>query len=209
MSLERLQRFITDPLRRAMRLNPSRPLRPLPLGKEHVASDAKLFWSREAYLDTLPKGGIWTEVGVSRGDFSSQILSRTKPARLHLIDKQLARHEVGKKFADQPNVECHEGQSAAVLTTFPDAYFDCVYIDAGHRYPDVRQDATVAAKKTKPAGIMIFNDYVIWSHIEGYEYGIVPTVNEMCVNEGWQIIAFCLQHEMYCDVALQRHAPVD
>jgi ubiquinone/menaquinone biosynthesis C-methylase UbiE len=204
MSLARLQRFITRPLRRAIRLRPSRPLRPLPLTQEHVDSDARLFWSRQAYLDTLPKGGVWTEVGVLRGDFASQILTKTKPTKLHLIDKQLTRFDVRTRFADRPNVECHEGQSTDVLATFPDAYFDCVYIDAGHRYANVRADATVAARKTKPAGIIIFNDYVIWSHIEGYEYGIVATVNEMCVNEGWQIVAFCLQQEMYCDVALRR-----
>ena len=187
-----------------MRLRSSRPLRPLPLAEGHVAPNARLFWSREAYLDTLPKSGVWTEVGVLRGDFASEILERTKPTKLHLIDKQLSRWDVRNRFAAHSIVECHEGHSADILATFPDAYFDCVYIDAGHRYPNVRADASVAARKTKPAGIIIFNDYVIWSHIEGYEYGIVPTVNEMCVNEGWQIVAFCLHSEMYCDVALRR-----
>ena len=37
-------------------------------------------------LNALPKGGIVAEVGVAFGDFSEQIIKRTAPKVLHLID---------------------------------------------------------------------------------------------------------------------------
>ena len=86
-----------------------------------------------------------------------------------------------------PNVELHEGLSDRVLCAFPDHYFDWVYIDAGHHYEAVRSDATNAAHKVKPDGLLIFNDYIIWSHLEGCAYGVVTVVNEMCRNEGWEM----------------------
>ncbi|MCM2511256.1 hypothetical protein ACVCIC_04940 [Burkholderia glumae] len=36
------------------------------------------------------------------------------------------------------------------------------------------------------------------------EYGIVPVVNEMVVNQGWKVIGFALQKDMFCDIAIQR-----
>jgi hypothetical protein len=68
----------------------------------------------------------------------------------------------------------------------------------------VRADATAAAPKVKPEGLLIFNDYIVWSHHENFGYGVVQTVNELCVNEGWRMVAFCLHEDMYCDVALKR-----
>jgi len=201
--LDLLPRRWSRTVGRLSRLNSSRPDKPLPLNSEHV-SGAQLFASRQDYIASLPNGAICAEVGVQHGNFSAYILETAKPDKLHLIDRSLSQFNVKERFAGQPNVVFHEGQSADILRSFPDAYFDWVYIDAGHRYKAVRADATIAARKTKPSGLLIFNDYIIWSHLEGFEYGVVRTVNEMCTNERWQMVAFCLSQEMYCDVALAR-----
>jgi hypothetical protein len=185
------------------RLDRQRPDRPLPLTHEHVAG-AALFATRHDYIASLPKGGVCAEVGVQRGNFSVHILEAAKPRELHLIDMDFTK--LGNRFEGNPVAIRHHGLSVEVLASFPDGYFDWIYIDAGHTYKDVRADATMASLKVKPDGLLIFNDYIIWSHHEGYAYGIVQTVNEMCVNEGWRMVAFCLQHNLYCDVALQRRS---
>ncbi len=42
--------------------------------------------NKQEFLDLLPKGGRWAEIGVFRGDLSDQILKICQPAELHLID---------------------------------------------------------------------------------------------------------------------------
>jgi len=44
------------------------------------------FNPREDFLLQLPKGGTVAEIGVASGDFSDQILDRSSPEKLHLID---------------------------------------------------------------------------------------------------------------------------
>ena len=205
MRLSHFPRDLSRFIRRSIGFPPSHERLPnvLPLQQHHVAN-VKVFAGRNAYIDTLPKGAICAEVGVLRGDFSAYILEATKPRRLHLIDFNLTHYDVAKRFAAHDNIACHEGYSAQVLRSFADDYFDWVYIDAGHGYANVRADVDAAIPKVQPNGLLIFNDYILWSHYEKRYYGVVPVVNELCVNEGWRLEAFCLSNNMYCDVALRR-----
>ena len=38
-------------------------------------------------------------------------------------------------------------------------------------------------------------------------YGIVPVVNDLAVNHGWDVVGFAINHALYADIALQRHRP--
>lgn len=62
----------------------------------------------------------------------------------------------------------------------------------------------VAVDKIKRDGILIFNDYTVWSMLEMTDYGVVPVVNEMLASGGWEMLYLALQPLMYCDVALRR-----
>jgi len=82
-----------------------------------------------------------------------------------------------------------------------------VYIDADHSYAGVKRDIAVAKEKVKPDGMLVFNDYTLWSPLELMEYGVVHAVNELCLNEDWELMYFAFQRHMYCDVALKRIRP--
>src|SRR3569833_1304297 len=86
-------------------------------------------------------------------------------------------------------VICHS-DGANELAKLPDASLDLIYIDGSHHYVDVTRDCAVAREKIKPGGILIFNDYIIWSHWERMWYGIVPVVNDLIVNGGGKVIGF-------------------
>lgn len=174
----------------------------LPLRQSQVAS-AKVFADRYTYIASLPHGGVGAEVGVKEGNFSSFILENARPTRLHLICQSITRYKVRERYADNPRVECHEGDSATLLATFPDAYFDWIYLDAGHAYRNVSADLRAATPKLKPNGLLVFNDYVLYSYKEGHFYGVVSAVNELC-NVGWTVEAFCFSPNMHCDIAVRR-----
>ena len=85
----------------------------------------------------------------------------------------------------------------------PDRYFDLIYIDAGHSYADVKKDCKAATKKVKEDGILVFNDYVLWSPWEGWAYGVVQAVNEL-ICDGWDVVGFALASDGYHDIAVQK-----
>jgi predicted O-methyltransferase YrrM len=162
---------------------------------------------REAILQRMRVGGTVAEVGVQTGRFSRSILNICRPSKLHLIDLNLqvfSIHEQFKPEIDAGTVHLHEGDSSTILGDFPDGYFDFIYIDGDHRYEGVKRDVEVAKHKIKEKGVLIFNDYTYWSPVECMRYGIIQAVNELCLEEDWEVIYFALAHYMYCDVAIQR-----
>ena len=162
---------------------------------------------REDVLKVLPKGGRCIEVGVESGDFSRSILDLCRPETLLLIDLDLARHQVANRFAAEREsglVSLHEGDSADFLATLPDAAFDMIYIDGDHTYRGVKRDIECARTKVKPGGYLVFNDYTFWSACEGMPYGVMHAVNELCLEDGWELRYLALGECGYFDVALGR-----
>lgn len=156
-------------------------------------------------LELMPKSSICAEIGVHTGRFSEKILSVVRPRELHLIDPW--KHETSGQFEDalyggkadagqqemdaryrsvrerfaegirNGQVKVHRGYSSDVLTTFPDGYFDWVYIDGNHLYEGVMQDLTLALAKTKPGGYVTGDDYGREGWWEG---GVERAVDEFC-----------------------------
>ena len=106
-------------------------------------------------------------------------------------------------------VHCEEGDSEECLRRYDDLTFGMIYIDAGHDYESVKRDANLSKQKIDPDGILIFNDYIKYSHYDNSYYGIIPVVNELVVNQGFEVLGFALQADMYCDIAIRRRAKQD
>jgi predicted O-methyltransferase YrrM len=58
-------------------------------------------------------------------------------------------------------VDIIKGDSSKYLSTFPDNYFDFIYIDGDHNERAVIQDAISAFRTLKEGGIMAFDDYLL------------------------------------------------
>ena len=197
-----------------------------PLLQEHV-DGATLYADRINALEALPRGGAIAEIGVALGDFSHTILTRLTPRlfdafdlfKLHEVESFWGRpssdlfgglsHRAHyeRRFADEiaaGKLRLHEGDSSLEMDKQPDSTYDIIYVDGDHSYEGAMRDATVSARKLKSNGILIFNDYIILDHILGVQYGVVPVVNDFCVNRGWQVLFFALQNQLFCDIALRR-----
>jgi hypothetical protein len=170
------------------------------------------------------RGGTVAEVGVMYGDFSEFIIRTIEPAVFVAIDRfDLDTEPViwGKASAERfkgkthrefyercfcehgKQVRCEQGESSEVLSRYPDRTFDMIYVDAGHDYESVKKDADVCMQKIKSEGILIFNDYIKYSHYDDSYYGVIAVVNDLVVNQGFQVIGFALQPDMYCDIAIR------
>jgi predicted O-methyltransferase YrrM len=138
--------------------------------------------NRIKMLGEMPKGGRCAEIGVWNGGFSECILDVTQPSELVLIDpwellaeqsseewthsrhkdhafmRQMYDH-VSSCYGHLPNVSINKGFSAEVLSTFPDDYFDWVYIDGNHQYDFVRSDMAMSFKKVRSGGIIAGDDF--------------------------------------------------
>ncbi len=176
-----------------------------------------------AELPVLPDGVV-AELGVGLGDFSNRLIALLHPREfvaidtfaLHLVPRLWGRDTAGIFQGDTHRhyyeralkgtacrVTIREGLSHEMLKTFQDGYFDLIYVDADHGYQAVKQDAEVAARKIRPSGIVVFNDYIMFDHLAGAPYGVVPAVNELVVNAGWRVIGLGLHQQMFCDIALR------
>ncbi|HUB48836.1 MAG TPA: class I SAM-dependent methyltransferase [Acetobacteraceae bacterium] len=196
------------------------------LRAEHVAG-AVLYANRSDALELFPSGGSIAEIGVALGDFSHTMLRRLRPARFDAFDLFRLHEEQAfwgrtsqEWFAGRTHREhyewrfaaeiaagimrLHEGDSAEHMSKLPDASFDMIYIDGDHSYQGVLRDAEVSARKLKPTGTLVFNDYTCADHLTGSQYGVVPVVNALCLEGAWTVVYFALQQDLFCDIGLRR-----
>jgi SAM-dependent methyltransferase len=165
------------------------------------------------------------EIGVALGTFTDVMIKKFRPSKFVAFDtynlhacpliwgepsavvlKGMTHLNFYKdRFAAQGDVMTYEvGNCHETLGAYPDETFDLIYIDAGHEYADVKIDTLNAARKLKPDGIIIFNDYVMFDHHANIPYGVVRAANELIVEDDWRIVGFAFHHEMFCDLAVKR-----
>lgn len=162
----------------------------------------KLDRREDQMLMRLPQKGIVAEIGVETGAFSKTILSVNKPARLHLIDawesmpepwpsyhEQLHNFEsLTEYFRDEiknGRISMHKGDDLQILGTFPDEYFDWVYIDTTHQYEQTLRELHACSKKVKIGGYVCGHEYSDNSISRRYGFGVIRAVDQFIRETGW------------------------
>jgi SAM-dependent methyltransferase len=54
----------------------------------------------------------------------------------------------------------HVGDDCEILETFPNGYFDWVYLDTSHRYEETVRELEVISRKVKPDGFIAGDDWM-------------------------------------------------
>lgn len=196
------------------------------LRAEHMR-DARLYADRIDLIAGLGLAAGLTvgEIGVGLGDFSEHLLRTLQPKifvgfdtfTLHQIPTLWGKpttelmsgrthraHYESRLAAWNRQLVVEEGPSRTTLARYDAAFFDLLYIDADHRYEAVRRDADLARTRVRPDGVLVFNDYIMFDHLTGGVYGVVPVVNRLVVEDGWQVVGLALQQHMFCDIALRK-----
>jgi len=62
------------------------------------------------------------------------------------------------RFGLKNYINIHKGNSLNILSTFPDKYFDFIYIDGDHRCEPVFADVLMSLKKLRSGGILAGHD---------------------------------------------------
>lgn len=184
---------------------------------QSLLDDAKLLQNREAPLKLLPKKGRAAEIGVAYGEFSNKILENMQPEVFYAIDMYVQKEGFwgGREFATYPDghlgwykkefsdfidkgiVKIKQGISWEVLASFPDNYFDYIYLDAAHDYASVKKDITQILKKIKPEGVVQFNDYYLKCP------GVIAAANEMIKETCSKILYYCIYPDGNADIVVR------
>ena len=96
----------------------------------------------------MPKGAVCAEVGVAFGDYSAEIIARTTPSKLYLVDAW-----------GSARVEIRRGFSTVVLAALPDDHLDWVYIDTNHSFETTMAELTLCDRKVKADGLVAGHDF--------------------------------------------------
>lgn len=123
------------------------------------------------------------EIGVERGLYSEVLLKANSKLHLHCIDPWLAsayegnihavdkeqepyneRFEEAKKRLSKYSATIIREPSLTALNRFSDGYFDFVYIDANHDFPNFINDLHQWKKKVRVGGIISGHDFAYFSY---------------------------------------------
>lgn len=163
--------------------------------EDRHTSHCRVLPTRERLLDILPKNGVIAEVGVAFGDFSAEILSRAAPEKLYLVDAwendrySEGRERVRGKFAEQiatGKVIIREGLSVDVLPTFPDDYFDFLYIDTSHSFDVTLAELEIGNPKVRAGGLIAGHDFCVGNIVAPVVYGVIQACNKFCREHDWR-----------------------
>ena len=169
---------------------------------------------RNAFLEKMPKNSICAEIGVDRGEFSTEIVRITQPKKLHLIDAwgdplryhdglKLAVKEKFEKEIKSGLIEMNIGFSTTVLKNFPDHYFDWVYLDTDHTYKVTADELAILKTKVKQSGIIAGHDYTIGNWAGDCRYGVVEAVHELCVMDNWELLYLTCETHQFRSFAIR------
>jgi hypothetical protein len=95
------------------------------------------------------------------------------------------------------------GDDLEVLSTFPDHYFDWLYLDTTHSYEQTKKELDLLKIKVKIDGLILGNDWKPGDP-NGQHYGLFQAIQEFLLNEPYELI---YGNENDCQRAIRRTPP--
>jgi predicted O-methyltransferase YrrM len=199
----RLRKHLPGPVRRLARIGrlAVKKGKASPRIAPELIEGCRVFASRFDMAARLPKGGTIAEIGTDKGVFAAHMLRVCEPACLHLFDLDFGR--LDPAVSADPRVMLHQGATPGTLTVLAENSLDWAYIDGDHSFSGAAEDAAAVAKRVRPGGYLVFNDF---AHADPFlgQYGVHRAVMEFVVRERWPIVMLAYHPSALYDVALRR-----
>ncbi len=167
---------------------------------------------RARFLRRLPRGAVCAEIGVFRGEFSDRILRETRPREFHLIDGwwliygERFPHWWAPQTADgalrtrqahaetlavidrhdaRDRCQVHVGEDLEILESFPNGFFDWVYLDTSHEPDHTLRELAILDRKVSADGLIAGDD---WYPTPGGSHpGVEGAVGEFLATGTWKL----------------------
>lgn len=212
----RAKRTVQEHLKSKLEMTASKGLRTLSQIKIWASCDGEhhLNARKDLFETIIPKNGVGAELGVHKGKLSRLILRHNRPKELHLIDPwwnqpfenwawsrgdqspASSGAAIIHAFSDEIKrgvVRIHAGYDTDVLTSFPDEYFDWVYLDTTHKYEDTVKEMELLLKKVKKEGVIAGNDW--YENKSHGHHGVCRAVLEVLSQDLSLSLAYCKNHQ--------------
>lgn len=156
----------------------------------------------------IPPDTIGAEIGVLRGEFSQVIMDTVQPKKLYLIDPwwRLGEKEwtwlttqnnsifdavigIMRRFETElteDRVVLQIADALEALPTFPDQYFDWVYLDSTHAYDQTVLELALLRQKVKADGVIAGDDW--FEDPTAPHHGVCRAVREFVEREPYEIL---------------------
>ena len=121
-------------------------------------------------LQKLSKGKVCLEIGSYKG--KSTLIMAEGALSVTAVDTFRASgngqtqmsdlttyNEFMENISGYTNIDVHIGESTTVIPSFPDDYYDFIWVDGMHGSAYVDADIKVCWPKLKMGGVMAFHDY--------------------------------------------------
>ena len=191
--------------------------------------DTKIYPDRLSFIDTLPKGISYLEVGVLGGDFAIDVIKKISASKAVLVDpyftedsferqykvkrwsdKKFHYKFVKNRFKNMLNVELYAGTYKFFCSNRPDT-FDFIYVDYHQNKEEASYNIFQSIQRLNPGGILGFNDYCRYGSKEAdgtiSESGIIGPINYFLRNnKDWYVYAFAFNEDMMSDIYLKKYS---
>jgi predicted O-methyltransferase YrrM len=176
-----------------------------PLNSELMPA-CRAFADRLDLIATLPKGGVFAEIGNFFGDFTVKILELNAPRELHTFDWNLQniRPENRLKLDASEKVHYYDGDPHITFLEVPSSTFDIIYLNKAKDFVSVTAELDMCMYRLKPDGFLVVNDFTSWDPVQGFPYGVLPAVSQFANQHRLEIAYVALHARGFLNVALRR-----
>jgi len=123
------------------------------------------------------------EIGSFRG-YTALSMARHMPedATLVTVDRDERHGEAYRDSAFRERIQRRVGEMTAdMFSSYPDGSFDLIFLDAGHRYEEVKTDTRILMRLLSPRGFFLWHDYSNWGRWNRFN-GVPEFLHEFSAN---------------------------
>lgn len=177
-------------------------------------SNTRVFTDRIDMLTALaPRNARLAEIGVSRGDLTTELISILQPEKIYLVDnwqgsrygphKEILQKKITQSLS-KGLAEIRQGMSVERIAEFEDQSLDAAYLDTNHTYNLTSEELGLLGPKIKPGGLIFGDDYMVGNVVSPLIYGVINAFHQFAVENSWTVAGVSLDPTGSFNIAIRK-----